>query len=82
MVVIFQNRLEVIPLNCIAHPYCALLLASFCGLTKNMAVFSENKFAGEINAHFLLNEHGDPTFLMRKFKFVWLATMYHDLRKS
>ena len=34
---------------------------------QNVRDFSQTKLDSEINAHFLLNEHGDPHFLFCKF---------------
>jgi len=34
----------------------------------NVRDFRQAKLESEINARFLLNEHGDPRFLMREFK--------------
>ena len=35
---------------------------------QNVRDFPQAKLNSEINAHFLLNEHGDPHFLMPEFK--------------
>ena len=42
--------------------------ASELGLSvQNVRNFPQTKLDSEINAHFLLNEHGDPHFLFYKF---------------
>ena len=57
--------------------YCAFLLCTiFASLARanerarvqNTRDFPQTKLDSEINAPFLLNEHGDPYFLFYKFK--------------
>ena len=63
---------KVIPQYCIAHPYCAHLRtisASLARANKRVHVHNERNFPqakldSEINARFLLNEHGDLYFLL------------------
>ena len=45
-----------------AHDFCVI---SAC--TQNVRDFPQTKPNSEINARFLLNEHGDPHFLFYKF---------------
>ena len=56
--------------------HCAFLLRTiFASLARaneraraeNVRDFSQTKLDNEINARFLLNEHGDPHFLFHKF---------------
>ena len=59
--------LKVIPWYCIAHPYCARFSRYYRAhervRVQNVREFSQTKLDSEINAPFLLNEHGDPHFL-------------------
>ena len=66
------KQLKVIPQFCIAHPYCARFFASLAranerARVRNVRDFPQTKLDSEINARFLLNEHGDPHFLFYKF---------------
>ena len=56
--------------------HCAFLLRTiFSSLArahkrvyvKNVRDFSQTKLDGEINSHFLLNEHGEPRFFFQVF---------------
>jgi len=46
---------------------CAFLLRTIFARVQNVRDFSEIKPDSEINAPFLLNEHGDPHFLFHNF---------------
>ena len=59
--------LKVIPQFCIAHPYCARYLRHQRARVQNVRDFPQIKLDSEINARFLLNEHGDPQFLFHQF---------------
>ena len=63
--------LKVIPQFCIAHPYCARFLrhqrVQMSARVLNVRDFPQTKLDSEINARFLLNEHGDPHFLFYKY---------------
>ena len=56
---------KIIPLNCIAHIYCARFSRHHERVhVQNVRDFPQTKQDSEINAFFffLLNEHGDPDF--------------------
>ena len=63
----------VIPFNCITHPFCASFLA-WLARARARAPSELDRFSmkaelfREINGRFLLNELGDPHFLIHKFK--------------
>ena len=64
--------LKVILQYCIAHPYCARFLASLARAHSARTLTTwrflyETKPAREIKGHFLLNEHGDLSFLPHNF---------------
>ena len=42
--------------------FASLVRANECARVQNVRDFPQTKLDSEINAHFLLNEHGDPTF--------------------
>ena len=48
--------------------FASLVHANECACVQNVRDFPQTKLDSEINAHFLLNEHGDPHFLFYKFK--------------
>ena len=73
----------MIPFNCIAYPFCAsffVLLAR----ARARALFELDKLSmkaeqfSEIAGRFLLNELGDPYFLIHKFK--WHTVEYNTSR--
>ena len=52
--------IKVIPLYCIAHPYCARFIASLAHAhIENGGVFFTAWVVREINRHFLVNKYGD-----------------------
>jgi len=70
---IFTSRINVIPFNCITHPFCASFLAwlarARAHAPSELYEFSmKAELFSEINGRFLLNELGDPHFLIHKFK--------------
>ena len=58
--------LKVIPLNCIAHPFCARFFAWLAGACSELGSFLWKPLFREINGRFLLIEHGDPHFWLYK----------------
>jgi len=78
-----NNPIKVIPFNCIAHPFYA---SFFAWLARAVArarselhrFCVEDEQFREITGRFLLNELGDPHFLMHKFK--WHTVEYNILR--
>ena len=49
------------------RPRNVKLNLSICAFVQNVRDFPETKLDSEINARFVLNEHGDPHFLFYKF---------------
>ena len=74
---------KVIPFNCIAHPFYASFFA-WLARAGARARSELDRFSviaeqfREITGRFLLNELGDPHFLMHKFK--WHTVEYNILR--
>ena len=50
-----------------AHDFASLARANERARVKSARDFPQTKLDSEINARFLLNEHGDPHFLFYKF---------------
>ena len=75
--------IKVIPFNCIAHPFCASFLA-WLARARARAPSELDRFSikaeqfREITGRFLLNELGDPHFLIHKFK--WHSVKYNISR--
>ena len=63
-------NIKVIPEFGIAHSYCARFFrhqqAHMSARVQNIRDFPQTKLDSEINAPFLLTEHGDPLFLSYK----------------
>ena len=61
----------MIPEFCIVHSYCARFLrhqrAHMSARVQNIRDSPETKLDSDIIAPFLLNEHGNPHFLIYKF---------------
>lgn len=71
--------LKVISLNFVAHP-----------LADNLVIYSQvisdllqAKLEGEIAiSYFLLNDHGDPIFLMHKFNYIIILRYFFECDKE
>ena len=67
--IVHIRELEVIPFNCIAHPFCGSFFA-WLARARARACSEHGRFSmktelfREINGRFLLIEHGDPHFLL------------------
>ena len=74
---------KVIPFNCIAHPFWASFFAC-SALARARAPWELDRFSMKteqfraITGRFLLNELGDPHFLIHKFK--WHIVEYNISR--
>ena len=64
-----KKQFKVIPKCCIVHPYCARFSASLAHTNERVHENNERNFPqaelnSEINACFLLNGHGNLSFLL------------------
>ena len=50
-----------------AHDFCVISARNERARVQNVRDFPQTKLDGEVNARFLLNEHGNPHFLFYKF---------------
>ena len=54
--------------NPTAHDFCVISMCKWARAhLQNVIDFPQTKLDNEVNAHFLVNEHGDPHFLFSKF---------------
>ena len=74
--------IKVIPLYCIAHPYCARFPRHQRVHVQNVRDFPQTKLDSEINSPFLLNEHGDPRIFLQVFaKNSLIKNIFEEERK-